>query len=87
MPRPKCAESEVLSKACTAKRSALHALVESRRSWAVAQSPLIILPGDDDAVRMPGFTTASEKEALHYTSGYDREDSTAGVVVKFPARA
>jgi integrase len=33
------------------------------------------------------FGWLTEKEALHYTAGYDREDSAAGVVVKFPARA
>jgi hypothetical protein len=26
----------------------------------------------------------TEKEALHYTQSYDREDAAAGVVVRFP---
>ena len=33
------------------------------------------------------FGWLSEKEALNYTAGYDREESAAGVVLKFPARA
>jgi integrase len=32
------------------------------------------------------FGWLTEKEALHYTQGYDREDAAAGVVLKFPAR-
>ena len=32
------------------------------------------------------FGWLTEKEALHYTQGYNREDAAAGVVVRFPAR-
>ena len=44
------------SKACAAKHSALHALVESCRTWAAAQSPPITLPGDDDGMTVTGLT-------------------------------
>jgi integrase len=32
------------------------------------------------------FGWLTEKEALHYTEGYDREDAAAGMVVQFPQR-
>jgi hypothetical protein len=44
---------ETLSKACAAKRSALHALVDGVRAWA--RDNAVTLPDQDDSVQMPGF--------------------------------
>jgi hypothetical protein len=41
--------------ACAAKRSALHALVDGVRAWARAQTPPIMLPGDDASALPTGF--------------------------------
>lgn len=57
---------ELLSKACAAKRWALHALVESCRGWARSQSPPVVLPGDGDAntiTGMSGFAKSSTRIA------------------------
>jgi hypothetical protein len=48
-----------LQRQSSARRNGLKQLVDQVRAWAKAQSPPITLPGDDDAVWMPGFAAAS----------------------------